>query len=106
MSDCQKDFLHGSQLKGCPLQGQQSTKHFGCDGNNRVHVSFDLDCIDPCIFNSVNTPVENGKSKIQMKYVFKKIKNSKKLQSLDVVEYNPDKGDEKDVIEELIKELF
>ena len=73
---------------------------------DKVHVSFDLDCIDPCIFNSVNTPVENGKSKIQMKHVFKKIKNSKKLQSLDIVEYNPDKGDEKDVVEELIKELF
>ena len=41
-----------------------------------------------------------------MKYVFKKIKNSKKLQSLDIVEYNPDKGDEKDLIEELIKELI
>ncbi len=73
---------------------------------DKVHVSFDLDCIDPCIFNSVNTPVENGKSKIQMKHVFKKIKNSKKLQSLDIVEYNPDKGDEKDIVEELIKELF
>tara|TARA_Y100000389_G_scaffold119941_1_gene117103 strand:+ start:3345 stop:4136 length:792 start_codon:yes stop_codon:yes gene_type:complete len=73
---------------------------------DKVHVSFDLDCIDPCIFNSVNTPVENGKSKIQIKHVFKKIKNSKKLQSLDIVEFNPDKGDEKDIIEELVKELF
>ena len=42
MSDFQKDFLHGSQLTGWPLEGQRPAKNSGCDSNNRVHVRVDF----------------------------------------------------------------
>lgn len=71
-----------------------------------IHVSFDIDCLDPSITDCVNTPVNNGKSSNDMKELFKKIKNSKKLCGLDIVEYNPEKGDNHTIISDIIKELF
>ena len=56
---------------------------------DKIHISFDFDCLDPSEFNSVNTPVPNGKTLNQIKSLFNKVKNSKKLISLDLVEYNP-----------------
>lgn len=56
---------------------------------DKIHISFDFDCLDPSEFNSVNTPVTNGKTLNQIINLFNKIKKSKKLISLDLVEYNP-----------------
>jgi hypothetical protein len=39
VSDFQKDFLHGFQLKGWALQGQRPTKKSGCPSNNKVVVT-------------------------------------------------------------------
>ena len=56
---------------------------------DKIHVSFDMDCLDPLIFDKVNTKVNNG---LQMRTVLnslKIIKESNKLLSMDIVEYNP-----------------
>ena len=76
-------------------------KHF-----DYIHVSFDIDCLDPSVTNCVNTPVPNGITKKQLKQVFTKIKKSRKLCALDIVEYNSDKGDDHSVVVDIVKELF
>ena len=48
-----------------------------------------MDCLDPSIFSSVNTPVENGLKLQDLYPIFNEIKNCNKLISVDLVEYNP-----------------
>tara|TARA_R110002072_G_scaffold300597_1_gene478439 strand:+ start:27 stop:824 length:798 start_codon:yes stop_codon:yes gene_type:complete len=73
---------------------------------DKIHISFDIDCIDPSDFDGVNTPVNKGKTIHEIKNLFKKIKKSKKLSSLDIVEYNPEKNNNVNIITEIVKELF
>lgn len=73
---------------------------------DKIHVSFDIDCIDPYEFNGVNTPVKNGKKIKEIKSLFNKIKKSKKLCSLDIVEYNPEKNNNVNIITDIVKEIF
>lgn len=79
-------------------------KKFDC-----IYVSFDIDCLDPSETQCVNTPVNNGKSIQEMKYLFEKIKMTNKLIGLDIVEYNFDKGSDYSIIVEIldiVKRLF
>lgn len=74
-----------------------------------IHVSFDIDCLDPSETQCVNTPVDNGKSIDEMKNLFEKIKLTDKLIGLDIVEYNFDKGNDHSIIVEIldiVKQLF
>lgn len=56
---------------------------------DKIHISFDVDCLDPSIMSSVNTPVPNGIDFETMDYILKNVKKSGKLLSMDVVEFNP-----------------
>ena len=71
-----------------------------------IHVSFDIDCLDPSVTTCVNTPVPNGKSAEDMKSVFTKIKNSNKLISADLVEYNALNSTNHTIISDIMKSLF
>lgn len=73
---------------------------------DKIHVSFDIDCLDPTVTSCVNTPVKNGKSIEEMQKLFNKVKESNKLISLDIVEYNSDKGENHTIIMDIVKELF
>lgn len=69
---------------------------------DRIHISFDLDCLDPSFMHCVNTKIPNG---LMFKDVLKKlnlIKDSGKLMSMDIVEYNPNFGDNTDILIKLI----
>ena len=56
---------------------------------DKIHVSFDLDCLDPLIFDKVNTKVKNGLQIQNVLNSLKIINESDKLLSMDIVEYNP-----------------
>jgi arginase len=73
---------------------------------DKIHVSFDIDCLDPSVIKSVNTPVNGGKSVEQIKNIFEKVKKSGKLISMDLVEFNPDKGGDIDIVLDIVKTLF
>ena len=73
---------------------------------DKIHISFDIDCINPSEFDGVNTPVNKGKTIDEIKNLFNKIKKSKKLSSLDIVEYNPEKNTNVNIITDIVKELF
>ena len=59
------------------------------DSVDRVHVSWDIDSVDPCEISSVNTPVPGGLSCREVKALFDCICKSKKLIAVDIVEYAP-----------------
>ena len=71
-----------------------------------IHVSFDIDCLDPSVTKCVNTPVKNGKTVNELKDIFRKIKLSNKLCALDIVEYNPINNESPKFIVDIVQELL
>jgi arginase len=59
------------------------------DDNTHVHVSFDLDCLDPVDAPGVGTGVRGGPTYREMQLCMEMIADSGRLGSLDVVEINP-----------------
>jgi len=73
---------------------------------DKIHLSFDMDCFDKNDFESVNTPVENGPSYKNIMNTLKIVKESNKLMSMDIVEYNPTKGENNGPIVDVLKTIF
>lgn len=74
-----------------------------------LHVSFDLDCLDPSVAPGVSTPVEGGKTLEDCFLLLKELRKTNKVNSMDVVEYNPLNDVQNktlDAIPLLISELF
>jgi arginase len=65
--------------------------HFG--NTAPIHVSFDVDALDPDIAPSTGTPVPSGLLEREAKYVCERLAESGKLVSMDVVEVNPRVGE-------------
>jgi arginase len=59
------------------------------DENTHVHVSFDLDCLDPMEAPGVGTGVRGGPTYREMQLCMEMIADTGRLGSLDVVEINP-----------------
>ena len=66
------------------------------NGTHGIHISYDLDSIDCNIAPGVSIPVKNGLN-LEEAYVFIDyiIKNKEKVKSIDLVEYNPLKDNNK-----------
>jgi arginase len=73
---------------------------------DKIHLSFDMDCFDKNDFESVNTPQENGPSYENIMNTLKIVKESNKLMSMDLVEYNPTKGENNGHIVDVLKTVF
>lgn len=82
------------------------------NNTNGIHISYDLDVIDPMIAKGVSIPAKDGINLEEAYNIMNYIsKNKDKVKSLDLVEYNPtlDKNDEtlniaKNLLETYIKE--
>ncbi len=59
------------------------------DDNTHLHVSFDLDCLDPADAPGVGTAVRGGPTYREMQLCMEMIADTGRLRSLDVVEINP-----------------
>jgi arginase len=59
------------------------------DENTHLHVSFDLDCLDPMEAPGVGTGVRGGPTYREMQLCMEMIADTGRLRSLDVVEINP-----------------
>lgn len=55
-----------------------------------IHLSFDIDCANPDLVPGTGTPVEDGISMNEAKYIIDTLFKSKKVKSMDFVEFNPD----------------
>lgn len=61
----------------------------GIDPGTHVHVSFDVDCIDPSVLPGVSTPEEGGLQLDALHYCLARIAQTGCVASLDLVELNP-----------------
>jgi arginase len=61
----------------------------GVDENTHLHVSFDLDCLDPAIAPGVGTAVLGGPTYREAQLCMEMVADTGLLGSLDVVELNP-----------------
>jgi len=61
----------------------------GMDENTHLHVSFDVDFLDPSIAPGVGTTVPGGPNYREAQLVMEMIADSGRLGSLDIVELNP-----------------
>lgn len=64
----------------------EKIKRSNIDG---LHLSFDIDCLDPSIVPGTGTPVKDGFTLDEGKIIFKDILASRLVTSMDFVEYNP-----------------
>ena len=81
----------------------------GVDENTHIHVSFDVDFLDPSIAPGVGTTVPGGPNYREAQLVMEMIADSGRLGSLDVVEVNPALDDGNATAElavDLVESLF
>lgn len=79
------------------------------DNNTHIHLSFDLDCLDPKIAPGVSVPEANGVSYRDMQLCMEMICNTGRLGSVDLVELNPTRdinNKTADLAIDLLKNLF
>jgi arginase len=58
--------------------------------NNKIHISFDVDILDPLLAPGVSVPEIDGVNYKQVEEIFNfLLENKEKIASLDIVEYNP-----------------
>lgn len=67
------------------------------NGKRKLHVSFDIDSLDPIHANSTGTPVVGGLTLREGVFLVEEAYKTGTLSSLDLVEVNPCLGDAKDV---------
>jgi arginase len=67
----------------------QEAIEFASDGTNGLHISFDLDVVDPTEAPGVGTPVPGGITYREAHLAMELIAETKLLTSLDLVEVNP-----------------
>lgn len=80
------------------------------DGTNGVHISYDLDVIDPLIAPGVSVPAKDGINLDEAYEIVEQlIQNKDLIKSMDLVEYNPtrDINDKtKDIAIEILKKVI
>ncbi|GAB1598109.1 arginase, hepatic-like [Argonauta hians] len=64
------------------------------EGKRPIHVSFDVDSIDPLIAASTGTPAGGGLTYRESQYIAQFLANTGRLSALDIVEVNPKLGTE------------
>lgn len=56
---------------------------------NNIHISLDVDVLDPSIFRATGVPEKDGISLEQLVYIIQCLKSEFNIVSIDFVEYNP-----------------
>ena len=81
----------------------------GMDADTHLHVSFDVDFLDPSIAPGVGTTVPGGPNYREAQLVMEMIADSGRMGSLDIVELNPlldNRNQTAEVSVELVESLF
>ena len=73
--------------------------------NKPIHISFDVDALDPELVSSTGTKVEDGLHPHEVEEIIKATLEEEKLVSLDVVEFNELLGQPEDSIKH-VKAVF
>ncbi|XP_014206805.1 arginase, hepatic [Copidosoma floridanum] len=67
------------------------------DGNKSLHVSFDIDSLDPLEAPSTGTPVRGGLSLREAVHAMEELHRTRRLNAVDLVEVNPKIGNQMSV---------
>ncbi|TAN05050.1 MAG: arginase [Rhodanobacteraceae bacterium] len=81
----------------------------GLDGNSHLHVSFDVDFLDPSIAPAVATTVPGGPNYREAQLCMEMIADSGRMGSLDIVELNPALDEHNrtaELVVDLVESLF
>ena len=76
---------------------QKALEAINPKGDRKLHVSYDIDSLDPIYANSTGTPVQGGLTLREGVFLMEEAYKTGLLSSLDLVEVNPTLGDAKDV---------
>lgn len=69
---------------------EEACEYLNPDGNSPVHVSFDIDSLDPRYAPATGVPVKDGLTLNQVIDMASYIKSTQQMVSLEMVEFNPD----------------
>lgn len=75
---------------------KRAIEHVSPNCSRPIHVSFDVDAIDPAYIPSTGTAVSGGLDLSEAIYIMKQLASTGKLAVLDVAEVNPDVGSPED----------
>ncbi|NLY43133.1 MAG: arginase [Clostridiaceae bacterium] len=84
-----KVFYHKDILNNGFTRELEKAVNYLTSKINKIHLSFDLDVINPDLLPGVSNPVEDGITLEQADYIFDFFIKSNLLSSVDIVEYNP-----------------
>lgn len=120
IDDKEEDFIHKKKI---PAYSVVSIRSRGVENfieeliyalhqgkYDGVHLSFDLDCLDPKIAPATGTAVNGGFTEDEITLILERLIKSKLLTSMDFVEYNPLLDDDdfstRKLVIELLKDIF
>ncbi len=69
---------------------EEACQYLNPEGEHPLHVSFDIDCLDPRYAPATGVPVKDGMTLNQVMDMASYIKSTQQLVSLEMVEFNPD----------------
>lgn len=77
------------RIQGQGIVRTMNTALSNLDENTHVHVSFDVDCLDPLVAPGVSTPEDNGMQMDTLRYCMARVAQTGCVGSVDLVELNP-----------------
>lgn len=90
------DDFEGATIKKFGIKHfshQQAIDFINKDKKIPIHISFDVDALDPVYVSSTGTRVDNGMHPEEVRGIIDAALQHNQLKSLDVVEFNPQLGD-------------
>lgn len=87
-------FKKKQNTKGINEVIARSLDHIDPLGKNHLHISFDVDSLDPMIIPSTGTPVMGGLTFRETLQIGEYINNTGRMIAMDLVEFNPNIGTE------------
>lgn len=91
------DFSHKLAISGIHNTISMALDKIDPYGVKSLHVSFDIDSLDPLEAPSTGTAVRGGLSLREAIHIMEEIHRTRRLNAIDLVEVNPHIGDQRDV---------
>lgn len=92
-------YISPEEFNNDPIKSYKLIKSFV--GNNPIHLSFDVDCLDPLIIPCTGTAVENGLLLEETKLVIDELSENENVINMDITELNLELGNKEDKIKSL-----
>jgi arginase len=102
LDEFEKNVIKDNNIK---VFTPEETINYINNTNNKIHISFDVDSLDPQYLDSTGTMASNGLSPDDIKNIINSALLKEKLIALDIMEFNPSLGN-KDKSLETLKRIF